>query len=935
MKKSIIFILMALMVIQMASANLLGQHVVGTPDSGTLSNTYEVDGYVYGLRGSDHQFITQPLSSVQPTMYITMWLDDNNKELTLSLWNYNTSTWDVLGTMPVGTKISAQFSVNTTNHYDTITNVMRVRMAEANGVWVIDKFIVSSAGLVETIKRVEQVDWVDNVGSVTSIKKQTPTLNVLGTYYEVGDTAKAIAQISIDGQPINDAECFVSIYHPDDTTHIRNSRMKNIPNSDGLYVYDMEIPDDDESVGVWPVAVVCDFATESVTYYPMDAVYNWGTSSGNPTALWYDDEDYSHLVTEWDGLQDRIDVEIEYYNMSQDITQASRMFFEWQGYTDFENGYASVYFWDYDSLQWVLVSNQLESEFTQVSFEAVKALNGTIGKYVDDTTNNVKVKVEGNITARYEYIDFFSELFNYSAQALPDDGVTFGITTDEQIDDVNFSITSSETIQIKGTGVDPVPVNLFADDYLTEYGTIKYKEGVYEKLEPGEIMTQIKTDAGGTITEERRGFVRYIIPATPSGEVIKSATLYALWHEVNNNMPCTVSYKTISDWYPLDATDWNLNGTTMFTKSTTDTLDHVNYPFDVTSYVTAGTTFAYVGVPSRDIPGDAGECRLYMENDFRNYLLIEYESGSGYIIIPADSTTYDDLTLSYDRGVSGAENTDEYRVEISYNGGSSWQTVESWVGTIPYGTNTFALNSSYDNTNDILIRFYGQADNTDDILTVDNVKLNGNHRIYYNMFTDYIHLDIVNAVDVINEVRGGGEFNVKDRLNGIEGALSGLNLTLNDIFFSFYEIDFTMPGIYSPYDAAIVSIYFFDKRDNSGVTGATCSLNIYGPSNGVDQGPLVMSGYSLTEVGSGTYNAIPPQPINGWVKGIYKLEASCVKDGDSYYKTSGFRMEDKIYGKIADEVWMVNRTIEPGLLEQLSTNIWNFVSRYIHGEILN
>jgi hypothetical protein len=442
---------------------------------------------------------------------------------------------------------------------------------------------------------------------------------------------------------------------------------------------------------------------------------------------------------------------------------------------------------------------------------------------------------------------------------------------------------------------------------------------------------------GNPVTEEWRGNVRFVVPSTPAGGEIESATLYTFYHTVKNDAVCNVDFINVPDWYPLDASDWNTAGTTMFTESTASVVDHTYYPKDVTSYVSGGNVFAFRTVAARQVPSATGECILSLENDNRFYLYIKYKDGSGYVVFPADSTGYNDIVLSYKRQVTGAESTDFYKVEVSNDAGSTWSLVESFTANSGLQTISFPLNSSFDNNPNIRLRLYARSDTGDDIFTFDDFTLNGEHRIYGNIYTDYITISVINAVDVINEVRGGGEFNVKDRVAGLEEILDGINITLDDVFFSAkYQTEFIMPSMYSPYDPAVVNVYLYDKKDHSiGIIGATCTLNIYGPASSLNQGPLVLSSYALTEQGGGIYYGAPASPLSGWQKGLYRLEANCLYDGQNYYNTETFRMEDKIYERTADEVWFVNRTIEPGLLEQMSTNIWNFVSRYIHGEILN
>jgi hypothetical protein len=109
----------------------------------------------------------------------------------------------------------------------------------------------------------------DNFGSnvkprvrMTYYNQPEPTIIVLGTYYEVGDAAKVIAQLSSEGEPINNASCYASIYKPDNS-YLTQYQIMNRISDDGLYVYDINAPN---TVGVYPIAVACDYVTQEDNY---------------------------------------------------------------------------------------------------------------------------------------------------------------------------------------------------------------------------------------------------------------------------------------------------------------------------------------------------------------------------------------------------------------------------------------------------------------------------------------------------------------------------------------------------------------------------------------------------------------------------------------------------------------------------------------------
>jgi hypothetical protein len=114
-----------------------------------------------------------------------------------------------------------------------------------------------------------------------SEKSQTlfNTIQLFGTEYTTGDNATVFLQL-LDNfkQPINNALCYIDIYFPNKTLFKDNNFMMYLLGSDGLYFYDVLIP---QQIGVYMLSAKCDFY-HNITYSP--PLQDSYVTSGSPTS---------------------------------------------------------------------------------------------------------------------------------------------------------------------------------------------------------------------------------------------------------------------------------------------------------------------------------------------------------------------------------------------------------------------------------------------------------------------------------------------------------------------------------------------------------------------------------------------------------------------------------------------------------------------------
>lgn len=744
------------------------------------------------------------------------------------------------------------------------------------------------------------LDFVDTVNQVSEILSQPPTIDVLGTYYEVGDTAKVIAQLSSQGIAINDATCFVSIYHPDDTIHIRNTVMSNVPDSDGLYTYDTVVQDHyhggefKNAVGVWALSVVCDYETSEENIPPYYGVYNYGVSqTGNFTNIWYDDDIESHLQSEPQNGHDFIDVDLYYNVTGNTIGSNTEAFLSWQGHSDMVGEHADVLCYCNSLGSWVESENFLSSEFTDASFNIPDCFLNATGEINGDGI--IKVKINGTTDGQYLEEYFFNEDFE-----------------DDSISPFTPVILQGATGIEFGTddaGINGTNAHIFGDYYS---GTIE--EGYLETTINAENYTDLILSYSRLTTGSESNELHYV--SVLNNENTSEYIVEEDWETGNFNSVDSLWVESSWDTYGASVrTDSEYNGnyglrlrkdgeiSRGLDFSGSNTGATISFWAWVTDLESGDDDEAYFRVETTSSSGNYITLQTWDDDDddetwrYYEYNLSDYPS----IVLGADN----EIVF----GAGSDDNNDVIRIDditITMNGIEE-TILESWYGNSGLATQSYNLDSSFDNSHNLTIRFYSSINYYNDYMGFDDVKVSGSVRTPYNLYTDFITMNIVQPSGVINEIRGGGEFNVKDRLAGIEETLDDISSNIGSVTSENYAVKYTMPLIYSPNDAPLLSLYLYDVRNPSnGIAGATCTSTIIGPANISGSGPVQMSEMLLTDSDGGIYYNIPYNP-NGWNSGIYQIESNCEIVGEgTYYNIQGFRMEEDISSKIDEQNIMIN-----------------------------
>ena len=225
------------------------------------------------------------------------------------------------------------------------------------------------------------LDFVDAVNNVNELLSQPPTADILGTYYEVGDAGKVIAQLSNQGAPVNNATCYVSIYYPNNQMMIRNQYMSYIDNSDGLYHYDLTIP---ETIGVYPVSVACNYETYEIEYLidTYDLV-NGSVQYGNISDTYYDDDNDLHLHADPGDGTSYIELTYTFNVSGVNYQNTTDMLIYWIGECDSQGSVGYITFWNWNTSTWDTAETTFFHGATELSFSA---LDPDVSHYINSVT---------------------------------------------------------------------------------------------------------------------------------------------------------------------------------------------------------------------------------------------------------------------------------------------------------------------------------------------------------------------------------------------------------------------------------------------------------------------------------------------------------------------------------------------------------------------
>jgi len=193
----------------------------------------------------------------------------------------------------------------------------------------------------------KKIDMIKHYSEMI-LKNVTKKINVCGTEYQVGDTATIFLQLLVDSQPLNNATCLIDLFYPDKTKWLDKACMIHLNNSEGIYYYDIIIPD---KLGVYMLSVQCFYISDYTKDYADNSIIINGLESGSYQDIWKDDNVFHEVREKLVGGGYTFDFYYEFYNVTipENVTGLG---IYWIGRWDDETENVEIHVWDYCTNNW-------------------------------------------------------------------------------------------------------------------------------------------------------------------------------------------------------------------------------------------------------------------------------------------------------------------------------------------------------------------------------------------------------------------------------------------------------------------------------------------------------------------------------------------------------------------------------------------------------
>ena len=245
---------------------------------------------------------------------------------------------------------------------------------------------------------------------------QKKKIYVFGTEYVPFENGRIYIQLLSKDQPINNALCLIDLYYPDLTLWFDDAAMLYLNGSEGLYYFDIIIPD---KVGVYMTTVKCFYIIDETYDYADNTVVIKGLESGTFQDTWKDDNEY-HDVREKQVGGYTLDFYYEFYNVSVPENYIGMTIY-WIGRWNDPEEDVCMYIWDWCNSSWIklkncittntpMVSNYLDTSIWNSS--CLVAPSGTVRVKLNDTDPSEK-SYFGNLMT--DFIDVQMHYLSFGA----------------------------------------------------------------------------------------------------------------------------------------------------------------------------------------------------------------------------------------------------------------------------------------------------------------------------------------------------------------------------------------------------------------------------------------------------------------------------------------------------------------------------------------
>jgi len=268
----------------------------------------------------------------------------------------------------------------------------------------------------------KKIDMIKHYSEMI-LKNVTKKINVYGTEYQVGDTATIFLQLLADSQPLNNATCLIDLFYPDKTKWFDKACMIHLNDSDGIYYYDLIVPD---KTGVYMLSVQCFYISDYTVDYADNTVVINGLESGSYQDTWKDDNIFHEVREKLVAGGYIFDFYYEFYNVTipENVTGFG---IYWIGRWDDETENVEIHVWDYCDNNW---SEPLPNK--------ISTNTPMVTNFISD--NNLSCFIQ-NGTMKVEFHDH-----------IPNEKITAGTFKTDFVEVQVYYLTYGQINDIRGSG---------------------------------------------------------------------------------------------------------------------------------------------------------------------------------------------------------------------------------------------------------------------------------------------------------------------------------------------------------------------------------------------------------------------------------------------------------------------------------------------------
>jgi len=348
-------------------------------------------------------------------------------------------------------------------------------------------------------------------------------------------------------------------------------------------------------------------------------------------------------------------------------------------------------------------------------------------------------------------------------------------------------------------------------------------------------------------------------------------------------------------------------------------------------------------------------------------------SGTTEALISREDFLYQKCTASggaaktcdsyYDFNLTGIDTVNVTNINLYYAGEASttatlttyvWNwTDSSWIQL----DNIISFGGESSSTSPVGINdFVSNGVPTSDTIQNDiiRIKIVGSAGSVFVQFDNWLNMRVFTEEGIVSDLKGGGEIHVSSAMTDMGWfIIEQFNSVPGNVWNYTPDRTLTVPGQqwiggteYSVEETEGLIVVRAMTPAFEPLLGATCTVTVvYQNTSVVINGQVMIeaNGTAAQEMGGVYYANIN---LTG-IPGVYPYGVDCVKDGKDYYMMNTFHIFDntdmpaKIWNytnrtltnatNIAPDIWGGNYTINPGLLVQFVSGVWDYVSRYTHG----